>query len=153
MLVLQSALLLKLRPNTMAVTRGSKKRQTHLTFHPIPTSSPQASQLSETVRSRAAAVSFRGASPSKKQIIECEGSSNSSPLGALRKRKSPQEEVITLPTPQPTSDVSEEDDTGIEPSFSQPPSSAVYLRRLYSILLCWEKGARPSSKLVGSSVG
>lgn len=47
----------------------SSKRQTRLTFDPLPTSSPAPSDLSKSVRDRAATVRFEGANPAKRRKV------------------------------------------------------------------------------------
>ncbi|KAH0287659.1 hypothetical protein KCU62_g5782, partial [Aureobasidium sp. EXF-3399] len=47
----------------------SSKRQTRLTFDPLPTSSPAPSDMSQSVRDRAATVRFEGATPSKRRKV------------------------------------------------------------------------------------
>ncbi|KAI5243883.1 hypothetical protein E4T43_03986 [Aureobasidium subglaciale] len=47
----------------------SSKRQTRLTFDPLPTSSPAPSDMSLSVRDRAATVRFEGASPIKRRKV------------------------------------------------------------------------------------
>ncbi|KAI4744825.1 hypothetical protein E4T50_04818 [Aureobasidium sp. EXF-12298] len=47
----------------------SSKRQTRLTFDPLPTSSPAPSDMSKSVRDRAATVRFEGANPAKRRKV------------------------------------------------------------------------------------
>ncbi|KAK6004964.1 hypothetical protein QM012_007743 [Aureobasidium pullulans] len=47
----------------------SSKRQTRLTFDPLPTSSPVPSDMSKSVRDRAATVRFEGANPAKRRKV------------------------------------------------------------------------------------
>ena len=54
----------------MPVTRSSQKKQARLAFEPVPSSSPQAKQLSPAVRKRAAVVRFVGDKATKKRLIE-----------------------------------------------------------------------------------
>ena len=59
----------------MPSTRSTRKRQTRLLFEPVVSSSPEASKLSTTVQSRAAAVRYEGSrNPSKKRRLEIEDS-------------------------------------------------------------------------------
>ncbi|KAG9698761.1 hypothetical protein KCU95_g2383, partial [Aureobasidium melanogenum] len=74
----------------------SSKRQTRLTFDPLPTSSPAPSDMSKSVRDRAATVRFEGANPAKRRKVhDAPGPSLASITPDIPEKSLP-------PTPDPT---------------------------------------------------
>ncbi|KAH0369460.1 hypothetical protein KCU65_g3314, partial [Aureobasidium melanogenum] len=76
----------------------SSKRQTRLTFDPLPTSSPAPSDISKSVRDRAATVRFEGANPAKRRKVR--DAPGDSSLASTITATLPQESMP--PTPDPT---------------------------------------------------
>ena len=114
---------------TMSQPRRStrKKRQTQLTFTPLPSSSPAASQYPEKVRQRAASVRYDDAmsSPTKKRRVGgsppvgsrfSRASSNAgSPFGSQKVQvviPSPSRSSDQLPTPAASSQVEMDNEPG-----------------------------------------
>ncbi|KAL6721748.1 hypothetical protein ACLMJK_000853 [Lecanora helva] len=94
---------------------GKKKRQTQLSFSPLPSSSPAAAQYPEQIARRAASVRY-DESPTKKQRVMNPSSSSmfrspaSSPIRSAFKKQnvqvviqSPKNDYSQLPTPAPSS--------------------------------------------------
>lgn len=95
-----------------------KKRQTQLSFSPLPSSSPAASQYPEQIQQRAAAIRYDSdASPTKKRRIAIQ-SHHKPPSGTFGPRQqriqimipspSPSKTYEQLPTPAPSSQVRDE---------------------------------------------
>ncbi|KAI4763410.1 hypothetical protein E4T52_04588 [Aureobasidium sp. EXF-3400] len=76
----------------------SSKRQTRLTFDPLPTSSPAPSDMSQSVRDRAATVRFEGANPTKRRKVR--DAPGASSLSSTITSEIPTESLP--PTPDPT---------------------------------------------------
>jgi hypothetical protein len=76
----------------------TSKRQTRLTFDPLPTSSPAPSDMSKSVRDRAATVRFEGANPAKRRKVR--DALGASSLGSALAPAVPIESLP--PTPDPT---------------------------------------------------
>ena len=79
----------------------SSKRQTRLTFDPLPTSSPAPSDMSQSVRDRAATVRFEGANPSKRRKVrDAPGASSlsSTLVPDIQKESLPPTPDLTGPT-------------------------------------------------------
>jgi hypothetical protein len=74
----------------------SSKRQTRITFDPLPPSSPALSKLSKSIRDRAATVRHDGLSPAKRRKVQDASSSH----GSVFTSKVPVESFP--PTPDPT---------------------------------------------------
>ena len=92
------------------------KRQTQLTFSPLPPSSPAASQYHDQIQRRAAAVRYGDAStPTKRRRVTGVGVTSSPLKLAFEKQKvqvvvsSPSNESHQLPTPAPSSQVAQRD--------------------------------------------
>ena len=117
------------KPNKMSQPRKSirKKRQTQLSFTPLPSSSPATSQYSEQIQRRAASVPYDGtmSTPTKKCRIGystpagspfSQASSNGgSPFGSQQVRvviPSPRKNSDQLPTPAASSQVEVNNEQG-----------------------------------------
>jgi len=98
-----------------------KKRQTQLSFTPLPSSSPAASQYPEQIASRAASVRY-GESPTKKQRVagtaptrpSCSPATSPSKLSFTRQEvkvvvHTPQKGTSQLPTPVASSQSNEKE--------------------------------------------
>lgn len=106
---------LRFRYADMSQLRRSfrKKRQTQLSFSPLPSSSPAASQYPEQIQQRAAAIRYDSdISPTKKRRIAIQ-SQHKSPISSSGPRQQKIQIVIPspiktreqLPTPAPSSQV------------------------------------------------
>ncbi|TIA35265.1 hypothetical protein D6C78_06251 [Aureobasidium pullulans] len=97
----------------------SSKRQTRLTFDPLPTSSPAPSDISSSVRDRAATVRFEGASPAKsRKVRDAPGTSSliSAPASGIPKKSLPPTPDPTGPTTSFGASAVSEDDEDVRPT-------------------------------------
>ncbi|CAD0105911.1 unnamed protein product [Aureobasidium uvarum] len=78
----------------------SSKRQTRLTFDPLPTSSSAPSDISKSQRDRAATVRFEGASPSKRRKVR--DAPGASSLATVVAHDMPEKSLPPTPDPSAT---------------------------------------------------
>ncbi|KAL8712139.1 MAG: hypothetical protein Q9220_003573 [cf. Caloplaca sp. 1 TL-2023] len=114
----------------MTPSRSSRRRQTRLTFNPLPTSSPARSDLPEQLQTRAAAIRYDTVlSPSKRKRVLTDSSGqaklNFASKDASRKSKRIAGFEALLPTPEPSSQVEARVENDSDSSSSTTTSSSL----------------------------
>ncbi|KAL8846427.1 MAG: hypothetical protein Q9221_008487 [Calogaya cf. arnoldii] len=118
----------------MVTLRSSgRKQQTRLSFNPLPTSSPAASDLNEQIQHRAAAVRYDTmASPTKKRRLRSHSGQVKLDFNAAPSQitsHSTASNKMALPTPEPSSQIEAEHEN--ELSASDESDNRTPRRRAY----------------------